>query len=280
MNVRTFKCTDIYNVLAFYRKVQVFTFVTAIINFLKNVAMKESLYKQMARELAKDITQGKYPPGSLFPTEMELCERWQLSRHTVRAALRELTEQGLIDRRKGAGTRVCEQKQESLKHPLASLEDLLVLAEKNLRVVKKIDEIVADFELSQLIGCEPGSRWLHIASIREDAQQKDAPICWTDSYASTEYAKLRKLVRSDPYSLISDLIEKHYGMKSHEVHQSITAVGVPVKIAKILGVEPGSPAMRIVRRYVDQQGKTFETTVSLHPAGRYTCTIVLKHTDL
>lgn len=239
--------------------------------------MKESLYKQMARELALAITQGKYPPGSLFPTEMDLCESWQVSRHTVREALRELAEQGLISRRKGAGTRVCEQKPEMQDHPLASLEDLLVLAKNNLRVVKKTDEVVADVELSQVIGCEPGSRWLHIASTREDPLQENAPICWTDSYISIAYVKVGKLVRSDPYALISALIEKHYGIRSHEVHQSITAVGVPAKIAKILGVEAGSPALRIVRRYLDAQGKTFETTVSLHPAGRYTCSIVLKH---
>lgn len=239
--------------------------------------MKESLYKRMARELALEIAQGKYPPGALFPTEMELCETWQVSRHTVREALRELTEQGLISRRKGAGTRVNEQKPEMQDHPLSSLEDLLVLASNNLRVVKKTDEVVADFELSQLIGCEPGSRWLHIASTREDPQQENAPICWTDSYTSSAYARVSKLVRNDPYALISELIEKHYGVRSHEVHQSITAVGVPAKIARILGVEAGSPAMRIVRRYVDGQGKTFETTVSLHPEGRYTCSIVLRH---
>ncbi|MCK6050132.1 MULTISPECIES: GntR family transcriptional regulator [Klebsiella] len=239
--------------------------------------MKESLYKRMARELAIEIAQGKYPPGALFPTEMELCEHWQVSRHTVREALRELTEQGLISRRKGAGTRVNERKHGMQDHLLTSLEDLHVLAKNNLRVVKKVDEIVADFELSQVIGCEPGSRWQHIASTREDPLQENAPICWTDSYTSIIYANVSKLVRHDPYALISELIEKNYGVRSHEVHQSITAIGVPAKIAKILGVETGSPAMRIVRRYVDRQGKIFETTVSLHPAGRYTCSIVLKH---
>ena len=230
--------------------------------------MKESLYKRIARELAHQISTGTYPPGSLFPTEMELCETWQVSRHTMREALRELTEQGLISRRKGAGTRVCE--------PQASGVNLLLLAKNNLRVIKKIDEIVADIELSQLIDCPPGSRWLHIASIREDAQNPDAPICWTDSYASTDYSRLRAFIRDDPHSLISDLIETHYGIKSHEVHQTITAVGVPKKIAKILNVEPDSPGMRIVRRYRDRDGKVFETTISIHPAGRYTCSIVLK----
>nr|WP_253937874.1 GntR family transcriptional regulator [Dickeya dadantii] len=65
--------------------------------------MKESLYKRIARELAQDIVSGKYPAGSLFPTEKTLCEVYQASRHTVREALRELTEQGLISRRKAPG---------------------------------------------------------------------------------------------------------------------------------------------------------------------------------
>lgn len=272
-----FKCTDIYNNHMSRGEVFAFVFVTEIINSRMTIAMKEPLYKQIARELAQGIVQGKYPPGALFPTEAELCESYAVSRHTVRDALRTLTDQGLISRRKGAGTHVNEPSQSNTDHPLAYLDDLLVLAKNNLRVVKKIDEVVADFELAQVIGCPPGSRWLHVASIRENAMMKDAPICWTDSYASTAFDKVRKLVRSDPYALISDLIEKHYGIKSHEVHQTITAVGVPPKIAKILGVEAGSPAMRIVRRYLDSEGATFETTVSIHPAGRYTCSIVLKH---
>ena len=110
--------------------------------------MKESLYKRIARELAQQIAVGTFAPGSLFPTEMELCETWQVSRHTMREALRELTEQGLISRRKGAGTRVCEPKANGVNHPLSHLEDLLLLAKNNLRVIKKIDEIVADIELS------------------------------------------------------------------------------------------------------------------------------------
>lgn len=239
--------------------------------------MQESLYKRIARELAQDITSGKYPPGSLLPSELELCEQRQVSRHTIRAALRELTDLKLVSRRKGIGTHVSEPNDESGRdHSLASLEDLLTLAKTNLRVVKKIDEVVADYELAKTIGCDPGSRWLHVASIRQGSKKEDAPICWTDSYASTHYAKVRQLVRSDPFALISDLIEKHYGVKSEEVHQTITAIAVPNKIAKTLNVEPGTPALKIIRRYIDSSGKTFETTVSIHPAERYACSIVLK----
>jgi GntR family transcriptional regulator len=239
--------------------------------------MKESLYKRIARELAQAITSGKYPPGTLLPSELELGEQYQVSRHTIREALRELDDLALVSRRKGIGTHVAEPKENvGRDHSLASLEDLLTLAKTNLRVVKKIDEVVADFELAQTIGCEPGSRWLHVASIREDGQKKDAPICWTDSYASPTYSKIRQLVRSDPFALISDLIEKHYGIQSAEVRQTITAIGVPPKIAKTLAVKPGSPALKIVRSYIDRSGNTFETTVSVHPQDRYTCSIVLR----
>lgn len=239
--------------------------------------MKESLYKRISRELIQNIASGRFPAGTLLPSELELCEQYQVSRHTVREALRDLTEQGLILRRKGIGTMVADRTADKgLNHPLACLEDLFFLAKNNLRVVKKIDEIVADYELSRVIGCEPGSRWLHIASIREDSKKKDEPICWTDSYASPTYAKIRQLVRSDPFALISDLIEEHYGVQSKEVRQTISAVNIPARIAKALGVENGAPALRIVRRYIDRNGETFETTVSIHPADRYTCSIVLK----
>ncbi|MEE3663286.1 GntR family transcriptional regulator [Brenneria sp. g21c3] len=239
--------------------------------------MKESLYKRISRELVQNIASGQFPAGSLLPSELELCEQYQVSRHTVREALRELTEQGLILRRKGIGTLVADRTaNQGLNHPLACLEDLFFLAKNNLRVVKKIDEIVADYELSQIIGGAPGARWLHIASIREDSEKKDEPICWTDSYASPRYSKIRQLVRSDPFALISDLIEEHYGVQSEEVRQTISAVSIPARIARALGVENGSPALKIIRRYIDRNGETFETTVSIHPADRYTCSIVLK----
>ncbi|MGG2140203.1 GntR family transcriptional regulator [Symbiopectobacterium sp. RP] len=62
----------------------------------KPLLMKESLYRRIVRELAQQILSGQYPVGSLLPTEMALCEHYQVSGHTMREALRDLTEQGLI----------------------------------------------------------------------------------------------------------------------------------------------------------------------------------------
>lgn len=243
--------------------------------------MSETRYAQIARDLAEGIANGRFPLGALLPSESTLCEDYKASRHTVRAALRELMDLGLVSCRKGVGTRV-EKPQGALgyNNSLASLEDLVQLAASNLRVVKKFDEVVADKELAQLIECAPGTRWFHIVSTRQDTAKLAPPICWTDNYVDLAYSGLRKLVRKYPYALISELIETQYGRPSAEIFQSITAVGVPPEMANELKAVPGSPALKIIRRYTDRVGKVFSTTVSIHPAGRFTFSMVLKRSSL
>src|SRR3954454_23191489 len=68
--------------------------------------MSETRYAQVARDLTEGIADGRFPVGSLLPTELELCEHYGASRHTVRAAIRELQELGFVSRRKKVGTRV------------------------------------------------------------------------------------------------------------------------------------------------------------------------------
>ena len=243
--------------------------------------MSETRYAQIARDLAEEIANGRFQLGALLPSESALCDGYKASRYTVRAALRELTDLGLVSSRKGIGTRVeAPQSTPGYNHSLVSLEDLVQFAATNLRVVKKFDEVVADKELAQLIECAPGTRWFHIASTRQDTAKLAPPICWTDNYVDLAYSGLRKLVRKYPYALISELIETQYGRSSAEVFQSIAAVGVPPEMADELKVAAGSPALKIIRRYIDRVGKVFSTTVSIHPAGRFTFSMVLKRSTL
>ena len=107
--------------------------------------------------------------GSLLPTELELCERFGASRHTVRAALRELQGLGLVSRRKRVGTRVeAARASGGYNESLASLEDLVQLAATHVRAVRRIDEVVVDRTLARELGCRAGTRWLRISSLRQD----------------------------------------------------------------------------------------------------------------
>ena len=65
-------------------------------------------YREIANKLRQQILEGIYPPGSLLPTEQQLCTAFCASRQTVRTALQTLTEEGLIQRRQGSGSRVMD----------------------------------------------------------------------------------------------------------------------------------------------------------------------------
>jgi DNA-binding LacI/PurR family transcriptional regulator len=63
----------------------------------------------MKEQLLKQILDGAYDGGKLLPTEYELCETYGLSRVTVRKALDELKQEGVVVRVKGQGTKVTDR---------------------------------------------------------------------------------------------------------------------------------------------------------------------------
>ncbi|MGB3764370.1 MAG: GntR family transcriptional regulator [Ornithinimicrobium sp.] len=68
------------------------------------------LYHQLAEQLIAAVTDGTLQPGDPFENEVAVAERLGLSRPTVRRAIQELVDQGLLVRRRGLGTTVANRK--------------------------------------------------------------------------------------------------------------------------------------------------------------------------
>ena len=68
------------------------------------------LYQQVMEEIKEAIADGRYPAGSKIPSEPELSEMYSVSRITVRRAVEELVNQGLLTKRQGKGTYVTQRK--------------------------------------------------------------------------------------------------------------------------------------------------------------------------
>lgn len=64
---------------------------------------KTPLWKSIADAVTEDIAQGRYAPGDQLPTEAQLSARFGVNRHTIRRALSEMAEHGLVQSRRGAG---------------------------------------------------------------------------------------------------------------------------------------------------------------------------------
>ncbi|MEO2047751.1 MAG: GntR family transcriptional regulator [Pirellulales bacterium] len=76
-------------------------------------------YRQIFDALRERISKGEYPPGHKLPTEAELMQLFEVSRTTVSRAMRDMELLGLITRRRGSGTYVCQLRKSSERVDLA-----------------------------------------------------------------------------------------------------------------------------------------------------------------
>jgi DNA-binding GntR family transcriptional regulator len=235
-------------------------------------------YRAIAEQLLADIARGRYPVGGALPTEIELCKRFDASRHTVREALRAITLRGLITRKPRAGSIVIAAEQPTVfTHSVGSLNEWLSYPSDTFRDTFEAREIVAGRELALLLKCSQDTRWFCISSIRR-FNDLDIPLAWTDIYVEPKYAAVVK--RRDHGRIpVHQQIEKMFGVVIERAQLEIFPSSIPARMARALKVAPGSPAMTIIRRYTGLRGDNFETTVTVHPENRYTFTMDL-HREL
>lgn len=67
----------------------------------------EPAYKAVSAAIERAILDGALPPGAALPTEQELSERFGVHRSTVREAIRQVEQEGLLQRREGRRLFVC-----------------------------------------------------------------------------------------------------------------------------------------------------------------------------
>lgn len=226
-------------------------------------------YRQLAALLRKRITSGKLKPGDSLPTEMELCETFSISRHTARDALRLLSEDGLIARRRGAGTVVAAPGQATFAQALSDFDSILQYArDARFDVTTERD---ADPDSLFRLGLKGAYR--QFIGFRRTGRQPPQAI--TAVYVRPQVAPDTAII-SKLSGSISEWIEQTHALSIDRVVQRMEAVALNASQAKRLGVETGSPALRTVRRYRDSAGDQVLVSESLHPAGRFAYEMTLE----
>lgn len=227
-------------------------------------------YEEIARRLVHDVQHGRWARGDRLPTETQLSAEYGVSRGTMRSALDVVERLGMVSRRPRIGT-VVESARPSGRfvRSISSLHDLVQYSDETRRDVLRVSGYVADEAAAADLECRPGQRWTRITMVRTAADETDEPICHTEVYLDPAIAEAVGDRLTDPHGLISEMVEQQTGQTSHTVEQRIRAQVVPASLAEVLQVPVGSAALQIRRRYLDQEGRPFEITVSTHPADRF-----------
>lgn len=233
-------------------------------------------YAVLAEALLEDIQAGRYPVGSLLPPETELCREFDVSRHTVREALRRLVDLGLLHRQAGIGTTVRADRIASRYVQVGeNASDLMrYVRDVKLRITQS-EEVTAQSDIAELIGSPVGKSWLHLSGERFLASSPDTLVALTEIWIARRFHGIADGLVTPSQPLYS-LIEKEYGITTSEIRQNIEAVCLSDEAARRLGTDRGAPGLRVSRTYVSSEGESYETAISLHPADRFSYSTTLR----
>ena len=233
------------------------------------------LYVQLAQTIGDRITNGAYPVGGLLPTEAELGVAFGVSRYTVRQAIQHLRNQGLVSARKGVGTRVQAVSAEpSYTQSMRSLGELLQYATETRLDVIKVEDVAARGALAEALGCRPKKPWARVVGIRHGAPG-EPPHCYNEVFIDSAYRAIAEEAGSLRTAIWS-LIETRFGETVIEVDQEIEATLINAELAALLEAEPGSPALKFIRRYYVTGRRLVELSVSIHPADRFSYRMIIR----
>ncbi len=239
------------------------------------VADRPPRYKQLAEQLIAEIKSGRLRVGAAFPGELDLVQRFKISRHTVREALRMLEELGLIERRRGVGTivRSRHSDQRYVQTVRTPAELMRYPAGSSLRV-ESVQDIRASRSLALQLDCTVGTRWCQISALRRFKGAR-LPLCWVDIYVLPEFAAVAEWIgrRAQP---VYELIEQKFGETVASVQVHLRAGLIAPQLAAPLAVAAGVPSLTVIRRYTGASRRVFEISISEHPADRYTYSLELQ----
>ena len=221
------------------------------------------LYHQAARALEEAIDDGRLPRGSKLVSELDLAEQLGISRPTMRAAIKQLVDKGLLMRRRGIGT-IVAPKPVSRVIALTSLYDDLKAAgrEPQTRVLA-LEEVPCPPDVAEHLGLEPNAPVLRFNRLR---LADSDPIAFMRNVVPTGLLDIKKedLEQAGLYELF-----RKNGIAPHVATQRVAARRVGSEEAELLETEPGDPVLTVTRIAYDTDGRPIEYGSHVYPAESY-----------
>ncbi len=235
---------------------------------MPNRAKRQPRYLQLADELRAEVLGGAFPHG--FPTESALCTRFGVSRFTVREALRTLSGEGLIERKRGSGTIIQPPSARggALHQPLSNVGELLQYARDSRYEFERLPTSGLPRAYAEQLGMVAGGRWFRFRGVRLPADGGDA-IALTEAFLHADLGGIVDAIQPNAGETIFRQVEQLAGVKVARVTQDIQACAATGDLALALGVARRSPCLRILRCYFDAEGRVFEISASHHPGDRF-----------
>ena len=222
------------------------------------------VYKRIQNAIRKRIEAAELLPGDAVASERELARMHKVSLMTARHALAGLEREGIVERRRGAGTFVAAPKIHFNK--LMSYTEHMSsrgLAPRSRVLVTKIVE--GEQEIAARLGLPAASRMVKISRLRLTGEE---PFALETCYLPADFSGLvnANLGRGSLFGTL----RHDYGVDLAYADEEIDATAADTSLAEMLGLPKGSPILRIRQVIYSTKGKATIYGVGYYRSERHT----------
>lgn len=228
-------------------------------------AQREVLVKRVADALRDEIASGQLKPGTRLISEVALAQRLEISRPTLREAMRILAREGLIDIKHGVGAFVADEQRLiwSRLDSIRSFTDLIrsaggVPGDSRLTVRRE----PAPDDVAEALELAPQTPVCLIERVR---LIDGAPLSVANEYIplvgqTADFALLEAFRGGSLYSFLRE----RCGVTLARSNVVIAAVRADAERARLLKVRPGTPLLLLREPHYDPSGKPVLFTINHH----------------
>jgi GntR family transcriptional regulator len=226
----------------------------------------DPLYRRVGYRILEQISSGALRRGDRLPSERALSEQCGVSRVTLRRALQQLEEDGVVASSRGSGWYVTA---EVLGEPPNALLSFTEMARtRGLGPSAHIlDQRVrpATLDESEALGIAPGAELLHLERLR---LLNDVPIAFDHSLIPVEIAPSLPEYDFTVVSLYTTL-ELEYAVVPSRADYAVEAVAADERAAGLLDVAVGAPTLVTTQTTYESHDRPFELSTMTYRGDRY-----------
>lgn len=224
------------------------------------------LYVQIQQALSQQISSGELASGDAVPSERELAEEYQVSRMTVRQALRALRQEGAIYYERGVGIFVARRKVNiHTRHLVGFSEDMRQRGMSPSSQIINLCRERANRSVADSLGLDWRAEVFRLQRLRlADGE----PMAYETNRLPVEHCP-----DLEQYDLATNalykILETNYGIRLSHAEEELEAIAATTVVARYLGVKAGAPLLAVTRTVYADDNRIIERAQSLYRADRY-----------
>ncbi|QNQ80901.1 GntR family transcriptional regulator [Lactobacillus sp. PV034] len=227
--------------------------------------MQEPIYIKIHNQIKRDIENKKYKVGERIPAERHLAQQFNVSRMTLRQAIKTLEDEGILERRLGSGTYVASQKVQEKMSGIMSFTEIM-RANGQIPTNKLISYRITKPSLSEKekLKIDDDTSVLRMERVRS---ADNIPICY--EVAAIPSPLIAEFSKDEIASSLYKTLENAGGYKIGNVIENIGAAVANENDAKLLSINKGDPL--VTRRQITElsNGQPFEYVLASYVADRF-----------